>query len=112
MITKIRKRDGSVVLFQTDKITDAIWKAVKAVGGSDKSRAEQLSNLVINELSKKYPDNSIPGVEEVQDLIEKILIDIKLDDNLNISEYKANGSIKKINIIFHGYVLYNNEILF
>ncbi|MBT4257757.1 ribonucleoside triphosphate reductase [archaeon] len=75
MIHKIRKRDGSVVLFQTDKITDAIWKAVKAVGGSDKSRAEQLSNLVINELSKKYPDNSIPGVEEVQDLIEKILIE-------------------------------------
>ena len=30
--------------------------------------------------------------------IDKILIDIKLDENLNISDYKVNGSVKKINI--------------
>ena len=30
--------------------------------------------------------------------IDKILIDIKLDENLNITDYKVNGSVKKINI--------------
>ena len=30
--------------------------------------------------------------------IDKILIDIKLDENLNISDYKVNGSVKKVNI--------------
>ena len=38
MVKKIRKRDGTVVFFQQDKITEAIWKAVKAVGGQDKER--------------------------------------------------------------------------
>jgi hypothetical protein len=31
-------------------------------------------------------------------IIEKILIDIKLDKDLNITEYKVNGSVKKINV--------------
>jgi len=41
MVTKIRKRDGSVVPFNKDKISEAIWKAVKAVGGTDKERTKE-----------------------------------------------------------------------
>ncbi len=40
MVTKIRKRSGEVVLFDQNKITEAIWKAVKAVGGTDKEKPE------------------------------------------------------------------------
>ena len=75
MISKIRKRDGSVVLFKQDKITEAIWKAVKSVGGTDKERTEYLSDLVVKALEKKYKGSTIPEVEEVQDLVEKTLIE-------------------------------------
>ena len=50
MIKKIRKRDGSVVLFQQEKITEAIWKAAKAVGGSDRGKAERISDVIIKKL--------------------------------------------------------------
>lgn len=75
MVTKIRKRDGSVVPFNGDKITEAIWKAVKAVGGHDRGRAEQLKELVIKEIEKTRHENEIPEVEEVQDMVEKVLIE-------------------------------------
>lgn len=75
MVTKIRKRDGSVVFFQKDKIANAVWKAVKAVGGKDKERAEALSNVVVEKLNRIYGDFGIPEVEEVQDLTEKVLIE-------------------------------------
>ncbi len=75
IIKKIRKRDGEVVPFVQDKITEAIWKAVKAVGGTDKKRAENLSNLIINQLKQTHGDKGIPTVEEVQDLVEKTLIE-------------------------------------
>ena len=39
MIAKIRKRNGSVVEFQPERITRAIFKAANAVGGSDWNRA-------------------------------------------------------------------------
>jgi len=75
MVNKIRKRDGSVVLFNQDKITEAIWKAVKSVGGRDKNKTEHLSDLVIKKIEERYGDMGIPAVEEVQDLVEKILIE-------------------------------------
>ncbi len=75
MVHKIRKRDGNVVLFDKEKIAEAIWKAAKAVGGTDRKRPEELANLVVKTLTEKYGENGIPGVEEVQDLVEKILIE-------------------------------------
>jgi len=75
MVKKIRKRDGSVVLFQKDKIENAIWKAVKAVGGKDKERPKDLTNLIVEKLDKIHGEHGIPDVEEAQDLVEKILIE-------------------------------------
>jgi len=75
MINKIRKRDGSVVPFNKEKIAEAIWKAAKAVGGHDKSKAEELTRLVIEKLNKDNNENSIPEVEIVQNTVEKILIE-------------------------------------
>src|SRR3989344_1246867 len=75
MVTKIRKRDGSIALFNQGKITEAIWKAVKAVGGKDRERADYISDLIVEKLVEKHGENGIPDVEEVQDLVEKILIE-------------------------------------
>ncbi len=75
MVRKIRKRDGSIVPFDADKIAEAIWKAVKSVGGSDKQRTEILAKLVVSNLTKRYGELQIPSVEEVQDMVEKTLIE-------------------------------------
>ena len=75
MVKKIRKRDGSVVFFQMEKIEGAIWKAVRAVGGKDKERAKEIAGLIIKKLDETYGLHGIPEVEIVQDLIEKILIE-------------------------------------
>jgi len=74
MITKIRKRDGRVVPFEQEKITNAIFKAAQAVGGSDRERAEELSNQVVSILNEKY-DGRVPTVENIQDFVEKVLVE-------------------------------------
>ncbi len=74
MITKVMKRDGTIVDFDRKKIENAIFKAAKAVGGSDYSIAEKLTDQVIELLEKKF-GYSIPHVEEIQDIVEKVLIE-------------------------------------
>ena len=75
-IKKIRKRDGRIVDFNQDKITEAVWKAAHSVGGTDESLAEQISNQITAVLEVFFKDESqIPTVEQIQDLVEKILIE-------------------------------------
>ncbi len=72
---KIRKRDGRIVDFDQEKITNAIFKAAKAVGGSNYELARELSRKVVEILNEKYGEDGIPSVEEVQDIVEKVLIE-------------------------------------
>lgn len=75
-IKRIKKRDGRIVDFDQSKITEAIWKAAASVGGEDRSLAEQISNQVAAVLEVFFKDESqIPSVEQIQDLVEKILIE-------------------------------------
>jgi ribonucleoside-triphosphate reductase (formate) len=75
MFTEIKKRDGRVVPFDAEKITEAIMKAAKAVGGQNRKIAEALTKQVILHLSKQGYNGMIPAVEEVQDAVETILIE-------------------------------------
>lgn len=74
MFTKIQKRDGREVFFDEAKITEAIFKAAKAVGGADKQMAMELTLDVLRFLKQKYNGNLF-SVEDVQDAVEKILIE-------------------------------------
>lgn len=75
-IKKIKKRTGEVADFDQSKITEAIWKAAEAVGGTNKELAQQISNQVSAVLEVFFKDeNNIPTVEQIQDLVEKILIE-------------------------------------
>lgn len=74
MITKIRKRDGREVPFNIEKIANAIFKAAKAAGGQDYDMAMDLAEKVTECLDKKY-SGEVPGVEEIQDMVEKVLIE-------------------------------------
>ena len=53
-IVKIEKRDGRVVPFEKEKITNAIFKAAESVGGSDKKSAEALTEKVITIVEYKF----------------------------------------------------------
>lgn len=70
----IKKRDGREVAFDENKITEAIFKAAKAVGGADKQLAMELTLDVLRFLKQEYSTGMF-GVEEVQDAVEKILIE-------------------------------------
>ena len=70
----IQKRDGRIVPFELDKITAAIFKAAQAVGGQDMQLAEHLAQEVVDYLANKK-NILLPTVEEVQDAVEKILIE-------------------------------------
>jgi ribonucleoside-triphosphate reductase (formate) len=72
---EIRKRDGRVVPFDPEKITEAIFKAAQAVGGSNRTIAENLTRQVIESVRDKIPASVIPTVEEVQDAVEVALIE-------------------------------------
>ena len=73
MITKILKRDGRTASFDMDKITQAIYKAAQAIGGTDYETAEQLARQVCDILEQNGEQE--PSVEHVQDTVEKVLIE-------------------------------------
>jgi len=74
LVTKIRKRDGRIVDFDANKITEAIWKAAQSVGGKDRSIAEKLTREVVRRINEKFA-GKIPTVEDVQDIVEKVLVE-------------------------------------
>ena len=73
-INLVRKRDGRLVPFDQDKITNAIFKAAQSVGGDDRERAIFISDQVSQMLEERYGDSVIPSVEDIQDLVERALI--------------------------------------
>jgi ribonucleoside-triphosphate reductase len=72
----IQKRDGRYVVFDETKIFSAIQKAFWAMGKRDENVIRYLTTEVAIQLEKDYFHYSIvPQVEEIQDIVEKILID-------------------------------------
>ena len=69
-ISKIIKRSGEIADFDLDKIAKAIYRAALAVEIDDRHLAKKLSDQVSIKLNKKFHKNSIPAVEEVQDVVE------------------------------------------
>ncbi len=73
-IEYVLKRDGRKAPFNEKKIADAIFRAAQAVGGEDRALSEELAGVVAMFLEKKYSGKT-PGIEDVQDIVEKILIE-------------------------------------
>ena len=72
MFKKIIKRDGKIVDFKLEKITDAIAKAGAATGEFDHERAKELT-AEFETASKTLLKSRIPSVEQVQDAVEEVL---------------------------------------
>lgn len=73
-IKKIIKRDGRTVNFDVEKIADAIFKAAQVLGGNDRDMSEYLARQVELYLLE-ICHNTTPTVEQIQDTVEKILIE-------------------------------------
>ncbi len=71
---QVQKRSGEVVSFDKAKITQAIFNAAQSVGGTDINQAKMITENVMNLLEQRY-HNKVPTVEDIQDVIEKILIE-------------------------------------
>lgn len=74
MTTTILKRDGRIENYNFQKIEDAIFKAAIACGGTDRDRAHFLALEVEKVIDSRYK-NQTPHVEEIQDIVEKVLIE-------------------------------------
>jgi anaerobic ribonucleoside-triphosphate reductase len=71
----VRKRDGKLEPFDQERITRAIWKAAKAVGGKNREQAKIISDEVLSELRNRFGEDGCSTVEEIQDIVEKRLIE-------------------------------------
>ncbi len=82
MITQIQKRDNSIKDFDPQKITDAIEKAMSAVGNGDRHKASGITNKVVKDLEAiKLKDHDyIPNVESVQNIVEEELMKSEFHD--------------------------------
>ena len=79
MLEYIKKRDGRVVKFNDDRITRAIFLAASEVAKDEGvspsyEMSEELTQNVIKILNSKFRD-TIPGVEDIQDVVVKVLIE-------------------------------------
>jgi ribonucleoside-triphosphate reductase len=76
MITSIKKRDGRIVPFDIEKIQHAVTKAFE---GSGSAKGEETARLISEQVEQELENNenisSTPTVEEVQDMVERVLIE-------------------------------------
>ena len=75
-IEHIIKRDFTTRVYDLNKITDAVEKAMDAVGVGNKQNAEDIALLVNQKLleRKKIEPEYIPTIEQVQDTVETKLM--------------------------------------
>ena len=74
-LTHVFKRDGTLVEYSRQRIANAIYRAAVAMGGRDKETAEKLALTVETILCENYANDHPPMVEQVQDIVEKVLIE-------------------------------------
>ena len=74
-IKEVIKRNGTIVPFNPERIMNAIYRSAVSVGGRDKKISKDLADKVIVELESRVQEGFKPNIEEVQDVVEKVLID-------------------------------------
>jgi len=74
VLEQIKKRNGRIVEFDSSKITAAISKAGKASNEFDIPEAKKLTLRVLT-LAHELRLGTVPEVEEIQDIVERVLLD-------------------------------------
>ena len=73
-ISQIQKRDGRVVDFEQEKISNAIHKAVVAANQGDGEVSKKVSDKVVSLLNRRFKKGEIPNIEQIQDIVEEALM--------------------------------------
>lgn len=77
----VRKRDGRIVPFNSSKIENAVLAAFKSVDGEISEYAKAKAENIADYIEGYYEEEeSIPGIEEIQDLVETGLMQTKRKD--------------------------------
>ncbi|MEY8849342.1 ribonucleotide-diphosphate reductase subunit beta [Psychroserpens sp. XS_ASV72] len=108
-ILYITKRNFSRKPFELSKITNAILKAMKAVGHGEAADAQLIANAVHDQLLKRKTEDAeyVPTVEEVQDVVEDKLMSSAFHDvakayilyrNKQALSRKSNIFEKRVNL--------------
>ena len=79
-IRKVVKRNGRVVPFDQEKITKAVAKALASAKEGSYLDAKKVSEKVIRLLNKNYRKGYIPEIEEIQDLVERVLMVLDFEE--------------------------------
>ena len=94
MIKAIKKRDGRFEEFKEEKILKAVSKAFKSINVKiEEEKLSEISSRVISSINEE-----IPTVEEVQDLVEKALMELGyFDCAKSYILYRNNRKEKRAN---------------
>ena len=73
-LSRIVKRDGTQVIFNSEKIMSAIKRAGEATGEFDEEEAGLLTTQVTKVLRHRFSNGNLPTIEQIQDVVEQVLI--------------------------------------
>ena len=100
----MEKREGIRVLFNQEKISDAIFGALESSSSEDVLLARNLSEKVVQKLiEKEFPIPNVPTVEDIQDIIELVLLENNHNDiarkyinyRLERRNFRESGNLKQ-----------------
>ncbi len=74
LLSHVIKRNGEVVVFNHEKIENAIFKAMRAIGKPDRSKAKNLTSIVSDRLALLVKSETLT-VERIQDYVEHVLFE-------------------------------------
>ncbi len=74
-IKEVIKRNGTIVPFNPERIMNAIYRSAVSLGGRDKEMAKELADKVVSEMERRVQEGFKPNIEEIQDVVEKVLIE-------------------------------------
>ncbi|HUD08900.1 MAG TPA: ribonucleoside triphosphate reductase [Candidatus Saccharimonadales bacterium] len=79
-VTRVVKRDGRVVKFEQDKITKAVMKAFAETNEGTERDAQKVTDKIVRLLNKNYQKGNVPEIEEIQDLVERVLMILDFEE--------------------------------
>ena len=71
---KVRKRDGTLEDFNTEKIVESIFRSAQTVGGKDRDIAKRLGTEVFAIIQAQLKSDVL-STEDIGDVVEKVLIE-------------------------------------
>jgi ribonucleoside-diphosphate reductase beta chain len=79
-MTNVIKRNGDLETFNSDKIYNAILKAMIDVGQVDEKKSREITKRIVDRIYEEKVDDFIPTVDYIHDVVEDTLMNTKLND--------------------------------